>query len=282
MLNLQLRKVSMVRICLWFILFIVLAGFGSSKRNDIYMPVRNESFSRGETLHFKMTYGIFTIGRGSAIIHPNYFRLNDRDCFKVDVYGKTVGMVDWVADVDDQWGAYIDTAALVPHMFYRKIREGRYRKDEQTYFDHENKKIQVKVADKETGKFKEPKVYDAPAHVRDMIGGFLYLRIMDLSNIKINDTILVKGFFEDEFYRLAIVYKGRKTIKTKIGKIRTLVFKPVMPKNKLFDGENSITAYFSDDKNRIPVKIDAEMFIGSAGVELTDFSGLRNPLNMKK
>lgn len=270
----------MLRICLWFGLLIFFAGFGSSKRNDVYMPVRNESFSRGETLQFKMTYGIFTIGRGSANIHPNYFRLNDRDCFKVDVYGKTVGMVDWVADVDDQWGAYIDTAALVPHMFYRKIREGRYRKDEQTYFDHENKKISVKVADKKTGKFKEPIEYDAPAHVRDMIGGFLYLRIMDMSKLKINDTISVKGFFEDEFYRLPIVYKGKKTIKTRIGKIRTLVFKPVMPKNKLFDGENSITAYFSDDKNRIPVKIDAAMFIGSAGVELTDYSGLRNSLNI--
>ena len=44
-----------------------------------------------------------------------------------------------------------------------------------------------------------------------------------------------------------------------------MVFKPVMPQNKVFDGENSVTAYFSDDKNRIPVKINAEMFIGSAG-----------------
>ena len=272
----------MVRSSLWFILVIVLAGFSDGGRNDVYMPVRNESFARGETLEFKMTYGMFTVGKGSAHIHPNYFSLNDRPCFKVDVYGRTVGMVDWVADVDDQWGAYIDTAALVPHMFYRKIREGRYRKDEQTYFDHRNRKIRVKVADKKTGKFKEPVVYDAPAHVRDMIGGFLYLRIMDFSDLKINDTIVVKGFFEDEFYALRIVYKGKKTIRTKLGKIRTLVFKPLMPKNQLFDGENSITAYFSDDKNRIPVKIDAEMFIGSAGVELTGYSGLRNPLNISK
>ena len=140
----------------------------------------------------------------------------------------------------------------------------------------------LKVADKKTGKFKEPVLYDAPAHVRDMIGGFLYLRIMDFSDLKVNDTIVVKGFFEDEFYALRIVYKGKKTIKTKLGKIRTLVFKPIMPKNSLFDGEDSITAYFSDDKNRIPVKIDAEMFIGSAGVELTGYSGLRNPLAVSK
>jgi hypothetical protein len=191
-------------------------------------------------------------------------------------------MVDWVADVDDQWGAYVDTAALVPHQFYRKIREGRYKKDEWTNFDHENKKIEVKVLDNKTGKMKEPKYYDAPKQVRDMVAGFLYLRIMDFSKLKVGDTVHITGFFEDEFYKLNIVYKGKETVKLKIGKVRALVFKPVMPKNKLFDGENSITAWFSDDKNRIPLKIDAEMFIGSAGVELVNYSGLRNPLNFAK
>jgi hypothetical protein len=115
-----------------------------------------------------------------------------------------------------------------------------------------------------------------------MIAGFLYLRTMDFSRLAINDTVVVTGFFEDEFYKLKIVYRGKKDIRTKIGKVRTLVFKPVMPKNELFEGEDSITAYFSDDKNRIPVKIEAEMFIGSAGVELTDYSGLRHPLNLLK
>lgn len=267
------------RILLGLTCLCVLAGF-SGVYNDVYPTVNNESFKRGEVLHFKMTYGIFTVGRGTANIHPNYFRLNNRDCFKVDIYARTVGLVDWVADVNDQFGAYIDTSSLLPQMFYRRIREGNYKKDEQTYFDHYNRKISVKVADKATGKWGEPKVYDAPAHVRDMVGGFLLMRTMDLSDVQVNDTIQIRGFFEDEFYNLRVVYKGKKEVRTKFGKVRTLVFKPVMPKNKLFEGENSITAYFSDDKNRVPIKIDAEMFIGSAGVELTDYSGLRNPLNI--
>lgn len=263
------------------VLFITLTSFTVGK-NDIYPLMRNESFRKGEVLHFKMTYGIFTVGRGSAEIQPQYYRLNNRDCFKVDIRAKTVGMIDWVTDINDQWGAYIDTAALVPHMFYRKIREGNYKKDEQTYFDHLGKKIQVITADKKTGKWKEPKVYDAPAQVRDMVAGFLYLRTIDMSRIQAGDTVVVAGFFEDEFYKLKIVFKGREVVRTKAGKIRCLAFRPLMPKNSLFDGEDSIMAYFSDDKNRIPIKIDAKMFIGSAGVELTDYANLRNPLNKVK
>ncbi len=261
-----------------FALFL-LSGF--LKEDRVYPPVKNESFMRGEVINFKMTYGFINVGKGSVNIDSRYHKINNRDCFKIDVYGRTVGIVDWVADVDDRWGAYIDTAALVPHQFYRFIREGKYRKDEWTNFDHINRKIEVKTLDKKTGKLKEPNYFDAPAQVRDMVAGFLYLRNMDLSRIKIGDTISVKGFFEDEFYNFKIVYRGKETIKVKAGKIRTIVFKPVMPKNKVFDGENSVTAWFSDDKNRIPVKIDANMFIGSAGVELTDYSNLKNPLNVE-
>lgn len=264
-----------------FCIMFLLTAF-SSERNEVHPYVKNESFTTGEVLHFKMTYSFFTVGRGTAQIQPKFYKLNNRECYKVDIYAKTVGMVDWVSDVNDQFGAYIDTASLLPHMFYRKIREGRYKKDEQTYFDHPAKKIKVVVADKNTGKWNDPISYDAPTSIRDMVGGFLYLRVMDFSKLQIGDTVTISGFFEDEFYKLKIIYRGKETIKTKIGKVRTLVFKPVMPKNQLFDGENSITAYFSDDKNRIPIKIDAQMFIGSAGVELTGYGGLRNPLNLVK
>jgi hypothetical protein len=270
----------MEKVLIFLLLTFTLCSFQSENGTE-YSMVRNESFSRGELIEFKMTYGFFTVGKGSARIHPDYHKLNDRYCFKVDVVGKTVGMVDWVADVDDKWGAYIDTAALVPHQFYRRIREGRYKKDEWTNFDHKNKKIEVKSIGKD-GKMKEPKYYDAPPHVRDMVAGFLYLRVMDFTKLKVNDTVSVSGFFEDEFYKFNIIYRGKDMVRLKIGKVRALVFTPVMPKNKVFEGEDSITAYFSDDKNRIPLKIDARMFIGTAGVELTSYSGLKNPLNFVK
>lgn len=272
---------SMRVIVVYGLLAVILSAF-TSERFQKYPVVKNESFSKGEVLHFKMSYGIFTVGKGSASIAKDYHTMNSRPCFKVDVFGKTVGMVDWVADVDDQWGAYIDTAAIVPHVAYRKIREGRYKKDEVVNFYHDEKRIETKVLDQKTGKYKTPKNYDSPPLVRDLIAGFMYLRIQDLSHTKAGDTLLITGFFEDTFYNLKVLYIGKDVVKTKAGKFRALKMKPIMPDNKLFDGENSITAWFSDDKNRIPVKISADMFIGSAGVELTSYSGLRNPVNLVK
>jgi hypothetical protein len=51
-----------------------------------------------------------------------------------------------------------------------------------------------------------------------------------------------------------------------------------MPPNSLFDGENSILCWISDDLNRIPISIKAKMFIGNSGLELTSFRGLKYQL----
>lgn len=269
---------KMKRLVTFSVAAFLLTAF--SGRNDVYPQVRNESFGKGEYLEYKMSYGIFSIGKGSTVIHRDYHKMNNRDCFKVDVFGKTTGVVDWVADVDDNWGAFIDTVSLVPQMSYRKIREGKYRKDEMITFDHVNRKIEAKVLNQKTGQFKEPKIYDAPPQVRDLIAGFMYMRTIDFSKIKEKDTLTIEGFYEDTVYKLRVLYMGKETIRVKAGKFRALVLKPIMPDNKLFAGENSITTWFSDDKNRIPLKVSANMFIGSAGVELISYKGLRNPVNI--
>ena len=79
-------------------LLFILTGF-TGEEPLLYPAVKNESFKRGEHLDYKMNYGIFTVGRGTARIDAEYHKMNDRHCFKVDVTGKTVGMVDWVADI---------------------------------------------------------------------------------------------------------------------------------------------------------------------------------------
>ncbi|MEO1051843.1 MAG: DUF3108 domain-containing protein [Bacteroidota bacterium] len=262
-------------------LFLCLSAFIVSDEVH-YGQIDHNSFGRGEVLNYKLNFGFFTIGKAKMKVSDDLYNINYRNCYKVDIYGKTVGVVDWVADIDDQWGAYVDTAAIVPHIAYRKIREGKYKKDEVVRFDHKTNMIEAKVKNQKTGKFKEPMYYSAPKDIRDLISGFLYLRTVNFSGLALGDTVAVQGFFEDTFYDMQIIYKGKEVIKTKAGKFNTVKLVPIMPDNKLFDGENSITTWLTDDENRVPVKLKAEMFIGSAGVELTGYSGLKNEVNLAK
>lgn len=261
------------------LMVLFLASFSGEKRKD-FIPIKNTSFSTGEVLDYRVNFGFFTVGKATTVVENRVFNINSRPCYKVDAYGETLGFVSWITKVNDQWGAYIDTAALVTHVSYRKIKEGNYRKDEIITYDHDKLQAEVKVMDKKTGIYGDPKVYPTPSNVRDMVGGFLYLRVIDFAKYKKGDTLSISGFFEDTPYNLKIIYSGKEKIKTSIGLIPCHKLIPVMPDNKIFDGENSITCWISDDLNRIPIKIQAKMFIGSTGVELVSFKGLRNQLRV--
>lgn len=269
----------MNRLVIGIVLFLGLTAFGVHSQLDL-PEISNTSFGTGEEINYRVNFGIFTVGSATTKVDKRIFDINSRPSYKVDAFGATSGMVSWITKVDDQWGAYIDTAALVTHVSYRKIKEGRYRKDELTTFDHENHKAEVKVRNKETGVYDDAKVYDTPSNVRDLVGGFLYLRVIEFKKLQKGDTITISGFFEDTSYNLKIIYDGKEVIETRVGKIKCLKLVPIMPDNKLFDGENSITCWISDDLNKIPVKIQAKMFIGSTGIEMVSFRGLRNSLKI--
>ena len=55
-----------------------------------------------------------------------------------------------------------------------------------------------------------------------------------------------------------------------------------MPSNGLFDGENAIKLWLSDDRNRVALKIQAEMFVGAVEIDLKHYQGLRNPMCFNK
>jgi hypothetical protein len=45
-----------------------------------------------------------------------------------------------------------------------------------------------------------------------------------------------------------------------------------MPENSLFDGENSIKVWLSDDINKVPLKVKAAMFVGAVEIDIESFS----------
>lgn len=270
----------MKRIILFILTGLFLSAFMPGDE-VVYKDLKYDNFGRGERLDYKVSFGIFTVGSAKMVIDDKFYKVNHRDCYKVDVYGKTSGMVSWVAKVDDHWGAYVDSAALVPHISYRNIKENKYRKNEIVRFDHSANMIEAKVKNKKTGEFKEPKLYVAPEDIRDMLAGYLYMRTVDFSKMKKNDRFRVSGFFEDEFYDLDVVFKGREKVKTKAGKFKAIKLVPVMPDNELFDGDDSIFVWISDDENKVPLKIEAKMFIGSAGLELADYKNVKHEMTSR-
>jgi len=46
----------------------------------------------------------------------------------------------------------------------------------------------------------------------------------------------------------------------------------------MFDAEKDLTVWISDDKNHIPISIEAKLFVGSARMDIQEIKGIANPL----
>lgn len=233
-------------------------------------------FELGEKLYYKMNYSIFTVGVAEVIIYPVEYTILRTDCYKIDIYGQTAGAGRLVSRVNDNFGAYITTENLLPLKSWRILEEGKYRLKEYVDFDHDSGVVNVRKLDYETNRLEYNKEYRfEDSDMLDLISGFAFLRTIDFSNQTKGDTLVFNGFLEDTFYKLKVLYMGREEVKTKLGMIKAHKLVPIMPDNKLFAGENSITVWIASDRSRLPLKVEAKMFIGKAGVEITGFEGMK-------
>jgi Protein of unknown function (DUF3108) len=241
--------------------------------------VANTSFERGEVLQYKVHYGLINAAEATIEVDEDVHRVHERPCYKATVTGRTTGSFDFFLRIRDTWRSYIDTTSILPQRFFRNIEENNYRKRETVDFDHLKDVADVESHKKNKNDVKKGS-FKVPNNVQDLVSGFYYLRTLNYDQRKVGEVIKVQGFFDEDVFNMDVIYKGREVVETKAGTIRTIRLVPKMPSNKLFKGENAVSVYLSDDRNKVPVLIQAEMFVGAVKVDMYKYKGLRNRLNL--
>jgi len=246
----------------------IFISFRQFEQNRI---VPNKSFGVGEKVEYRVHYGFINAAEARVEIAKNITIVNNRPCYKINATGRTVGPFDLISRVRDNWRSYVDTSAILPHVFYQSIQENKYRKEETVTFNHARDQAVSNIKD-------ESKTYNVPNNIHDIISGYFFLRTINFDKIPEGDVIEVPTFFGGEVYKLRVRYVGKDVIKTKFGKTRVLRLNPLIPDNKLFKGEGAMRLWISDDSNKIPLKVEVELVIGSLEMDLKSYKGLRKDL----
>ena len=232
---------------------------------------RKLTFGAGEEITYRVHYGFINAAEARMVIDESIHYVNGQPCLKIDIFAESIGMFDLFTRIKDNWGTYLDTAHIRPARFYRVLEEGKYRKNEIVTFNHENNTATTREYSFKQKSWKPVQKHDVPPDVQDLVSGYYYLRTVDFTNRKAGDIITLNAFFDEELYDFKIRIVGRENVKTSIGVIRSIVLSPIMPENSLFDGENSIRVWISDDINKVPLKIKANMFVGAVEVDIESF-----------
>ena len=231
---------------------------------------QKQAFGDGEWFKFRVHYGFVTAGY--ATLEVDNAILNGKEVYHIKGEGRTIGMSKWFFNVEDYYQSYIDKQKDVPYRFIRKIDEGGYTKDIQIDFNRDTGKALVINKEKNT---KDWVTFNRDA--QDMVSAFYYLRNkIDASKIEVGHTVDMDMFFDKESYRFRLKFLGREIIRTKFGKIATLKFRPYVEAGRVFKEKESLTVWVTDDDNKIPLLIKADLAVGSLKATLTEFKGLQN------
>ncbi len=231
--------------------------------------LQNRSWHNGESINYHVYYtfaGIYVYG-GDATFSIRLHSYANKPAYYIRGEGKTNSFFDGFFKVRDRYESFIDTSNLQPYKFIRNIEEGGFKKSETVQFNHA-----AASATTNTG------VYKVPTCIQDVLSAIYYTRNIDFSKYKPGDKIPFAMFIDDKVYGLYIRYLGKETIKTRYGKFKAVRFKPLLIEGTIFKGGEKMEVWVTDDANRIPVRIESPISVGSVKVDMMGYHGLRHPL----
>nr|WP_315165179.1 DUF3108 domain-containing protein [uncultured Flavobacterium sp.] len=248
------------------LIFITTVSFDSQKE---------DAYAVGEWFKFRIHYGF--VNAGYATLEVQDATINNKKVFHVIGRGYTTGVSRFFFKVEDLYESYIDKETGNPYQFVRKINEGGYTKNQEGFFNQASNKVLFKDY-----KHKTEKTFVIPKNTQDIMSTFYYLRNSpNIDKIKPGESIAIDMFFDEETTKFKLKFIGREDITTKFGTVSAMVFRPLVQSGRVFKEQESLTVWISDDNNKLPLRIKANLAVGSIKADLDAFKGLKNPFKVK-
>lgn len=258
------QKFTMKRILAMFLLLATCNAFSQS------------AFNTGEFFKFRIHYGL--VNAGYATLEVKDATRSGKKVYHVVGRGYTTGMTKFFFKVEDNYESYFDKVTGKPYQYVRKINEGGYTKNQEGFFNQGSNTVLVKDY-----KHNTQKTISVTEDVQDIVSTFYYLRNHpDVNKLKVGESISVDMFFDDEVTKFKLKFIGRENISTKFGTVPTMIFRPYVQAGRVFKEEESLTVWISDDDNKIPMRIKADLAVGSLKADIEEIKGQAHPLKVIK
>lgn len=233
-----------------------------------------DNINAGETISFRIHYGFLTAG--NATLSTTKTSYKGQPAFYVKGVGRTSGAAKAFFKVEDIYESYI-SENKEPLFYVRNVSEGSYTQHLQSTFNTSNNTL-VLVDKKHTDR--PAKTIKVPNDVQDILSCFYYLRSVD--NLKVGTVLKMSVWIDDELFPFQLKVAGTEKITTKFGKINCLKIIPSVISGRVFKDKEGVTMWVTNDQNRVPVLIKAELAVGSLKASIDNFTNVKYPMKFEK
>ncbi|MBQ3666728.1 MAG: DUF3108 domain-containing protein [Elusimicrobiaceae bacterium] len=224
--------------------------------DNTHAPWSNESLQYGIYYSFVKAGTAYIKTRGLTSVNGKMAYLIQTTAFSASV----IDAVFKVRDVNYSW---LDVNTLHSLGYSQSVREGNYIRDEWLAFDPANHRYYGEVKKK-----KEPRTIAGKLDIEvlDMLSSMYYVRKEPLT---VGKDVVFDIVNREKQYPLVVKVLGKETVKTDAGKFNCWVVEPQFRGEGIFIAKGkSLKVWLTDDEYRMPVKMEAEVFIGSVYAEL--------------
>lgn len=233
-----------------------------------------DNINAGETISFRIHYGFITAG--NATLSTTKTSYKGQPAFYVRGVGKTSGAAKAFFKVEDVYESYI-SEKKEPLFYVRNVSEGSYTQHLQSTFNTNNNTL-VLVDKKHTDR--PAKTVKVPNDVQDILSCFYYLRSVD--NLKVGSVLKMSVWIDDELFPFQLKVVGTEKISTKFGKVNCLKIIPSVVSGRVFKDKEGVTMWVTNDQNKVPVLIKAELAVGSLKASIDSYANVKYPIKFEK
>ena len=219
----------------------------------------NLPFGPGEKLVYNVSWSVFPAGQVTAAI-TKVASSNGQDALQVLTTAHSRGFVSLIYNLNDQFRSIVDPQTLCSREISKQISEGRRRKQTQIVFDTARRLAVLDERDltkpRDAPKHTENAI---PACVEDIVTGFYYLRRQPM---RVGEPIHVPVNDGSKTHDVIVEVQAREQIDTPLGKRFAFRVEPRVF-GDLYKKKGRMLIWFSDDAQRLPLRIKAELSVGN-------------------
>lgn len=244
-------------------------------------PIENHYFRAGETLSYDLyfKYGLLHTKAGYSTLTVRNDVFNGTPVYKTTLLAKSTGVVNKLFTLSDTLSSYI-TKEVVPIAFIKNALEGDDYTQEKATYTYNNGIINITSKRVKNGNFKFNESITSESCIYDMVSIIYYARTLDYSNMKKGNSSEVVFLSGKKKVYMEIEYRGKETMTANNNKEYDCIILKLSINNKAFKNkEEAMTVYITNDKNRMPVRIDSKLKIGSTRAILKSHEGLMHTAN---
>ena len=231
-------------------------------------PSENTPKWFGEELKFDISWSFVTAGK-AQLNSSKFVEANGQKMYLLEAYAQSYPVIDAVFKVRDINMSWIAEDLTRSAGYWQSVKEGSYARDEWVIFDYKTNTYTIHKKNKKGNIEHRPHTFEGTGVV-DMLSSLYFVR---------NQELPLKGevFFDivnrGDQYPLKVIVHGKEKVKVKAGKFNCIVVEPVISGEGIFVSKGkSLKVWLTDDEYKMPVKMAAEVFIGSVKAELTEYS----------